>query len=101
MYDTWLHWLFKILVGGLSVTAIYTCVRVGVAPSLTTKGLVVTCELPAVAYLLWSVLHGPMFFANTFDPMLFLTFGGGLVYFGLPSKVSHAIDERCENTERV
>jgi len=97
MYDTWLHWLFETLVGGLSIAAMYKCIRVGVAPSLTTKGLVVMCELPAVAYLLWTSLHGPFFFTTWRSPTSFLVGGGaGLIYFGLSSKVSGASDEGSE-----
>jgi len=52
MYSTWLNWLYRVGIGGLSCIAIYKASKVGISPSLTTKWLVVACELPAVVYLL-------------------------------------------------
>jgi len=59
------------------------------------------CELPAVAYLLWTSLHGPMLFSDSFNPTSFLVAVDGLMYFGLSSKVSRASDELSENALRV
>ena len=58
MYSTWLRWVYLVFIGGLSCATIYRAARVGVAPSLTTKSLVVACELPAALFLLWTSIRG-------------------------------------------
>jgi len=63
---------------------------VGVAPSLTTKLLVVACELPAVLFLLWVSIRGHTVQCtryNEANPTLFLACVDGLVCLGLASKI--------------
>ena len=86
MYSTWLRWLYNVFIGGLTGAALYRAIKVGVAPSLTTKGLVVACELPAVLFLLWMSIRGPKDL-TVFDPTLFIACGDGLMFLGLASKV--------------
>ena len=86
MYLTWLSWLYNVFIGGLSCAALYRAIRVGVAPSLTTKGLVVACELPAVLFLLWMSIRGTTWFTGA-DPTLGLACGDGLALLGLASKI--------------
>ena len=86
MFSTWLRWLYNVFIGGLSSTAVYRAIRVGVALSLTSKGLVFVCELPAVLYLLWMIIRGPRWLTGA-DPTLFLTCMDGLAILGLASKI--------------
>ena len=57
-----------------------------VAPSLTTKGLVVACELPALLYLLWMSIRG-LKDLTTSDPTLFIACMDGLVLLDQASKI--------------
>jgi len=86
MYSAWLRWLTMVLVGGLSCIAICRAIKVGVAPSLTTKALVVASELPAVLYLLWTSIRGQTIYTGA-NPTLLLACGDGLVFLGLASKI--------------
>ena len=86
MYSTWLNWLYNVFIGGLACAALYRAIRVGVAPSLTTKGLVVACELPAILYFLWMSIRGHPVYTGA-DPTLLLACGDGLVFLGLASKI--------------
>jgi len=86
MYNTWLHWLFKIFVGCLCSTAVYKAALVGAFPFLSTKALVLLCELPGVIFLLVSTIRGPMFFITS-DPTSQILCGIGFMFFGMAAKL--------------
>ena len=88
MYSTWLHWLHKAFVGGLTYLGFSKAHAVGLAPSLTTKGLVVMCELPAIVVLMWFTITGPVYLdATQHDPTVVLAFGDAFILLGLASKL--------------
>jgi len=86
MYDTWLNLVFKIFLGGLTAAALYKAVLVGLTPLMTTKGLVVMCELPSLLCFVWFLVRGPLVFDALSPTMLCFT-GDGLAILGLASKL--------------
>jgi len=86
IYSNWLHILYKLLVGGICSLAIYKGNMVGITPVLSTKGLVVMCEVPSVVCLLWFTIRGPLLY-DALSPTLVLACGDGVIFVGLASKV--------------
>jgi len=86
MYDNWLHYLYKVVVGGLAAAALYKWIVVfNSMMSMSTGTLVLFLEFPTIICLLNIVIKGPVAYEPV-SSLRFLTVSTAFPFSGMFSK---------------